>query len=462
MVTTSTRFRRNGHQRSNSGQARGRPTHPTNITLETGLSLWNGTVQEEYLTALRPWSRAFKIYSEMVDDSIIGGMLEAVKTPMLASRFQVVAASESDEDRKLAETLRDDIFHLQDIEWFLHAEEMLEFLEYGWAVAEPRLTKKPDGLLHIDALVTIGQETLDHWGRVDELGMVDSFNQRTDKGSFRSAPMSKLLHFRFRGRKRNPEGKSLLRNLYRAWYFKKNLEALEAIGVERDVGNAPVVKLKEGVRYTDEQITNLKNALKGFRMDEALYVILPPGADLTAYGGGNKVYDVRSIIRDYQHIIRQRFFADFLALGSEQVGTQALAREMTTFFGLALRSIQERMLSTWNRQLVTWWASWNNLQPISHNLPRIDWLRPGDQNLQALAQAYQMLVASNLITPTEQDENRIRIISGMPELEPGERARLQKEQQQKAASQLQLPSGPANNNPSQSSEGPGQLVFQLD
>jgi hypothetical protein len=245
------------------------------------------------------------------------------------------------------------------------------------------------------------------------------------------------------------------------------LEALEAIGVERDVGNAPVAELAEGVRYTDAHINHLRESLKGFRMDQALYVILPPGVKLSPYGSGSKAYDVRAIIRDYQHIIRQRFFADFLALGSEQVGTQALAREMTTFFGLAIRSIQERMLAVWNRQLVPWVFSWNNIQPTSGKLPRIDWLRPGDQNLQALAQAYQMLVISNILTPDEEIENRVRIQAGLPELPPGQRDMLQNKRATASAasgSQLSLPNGQQNKPPgdtSASSEPTTQLVFPM-
>ena len=158
-------------------------------------------------------------------------------------------------------------------------------------------------------------------GEPDELGRVSSFEQRLPTQSpINVAPIDKLLHFTFRARKRNPEGRGILRSLYRPWYFKKNLEVIEAIGAERDVGNSPVVSLKEG-EYDPASITTLEDGLKAFRMDENTYVILPPGMTMQAYGSGSKVYDIREMIKDWQHVIFRRFFADFLQLGGERVGT---------------------------------------------------------------------------------------------------------------------------------------------
>ena len=443
-------------------------TQSQDTILETGLNIWSGVLDEEYLYQLRDWQVAFKVYTEMVDDAVIGGMLEAIKTPMLGSRFQIRAGSNSNEDMKIAERFRDDLFSLQDVAWIDHVEDMLEFLDYGFSLSEKKLAKNKDGYLHIDVLQTVGQETLDRWGPLTENGDVAGFIQRTDiyrKGdefpmsvygtkipgvTRRPRPMhsavycphDKLLHFTFKGRKRNPQGRSLLRSLYRAWYFKKNLESLEAIGVERDVGNAPVAKLAENVRYTDENIAKLQAALEGFRMDEALYVILPPGVELEAYGGGNKVYNVREIIRDYQHIIRQRFFADFLSLGAEGVGTQALATEMTTFFALAMRSIQERMLEVWNRQLIPWVLKYNEIDVPPDRWPTIDWLNPGESNMKMLSQAYQLLVRSGLLIPDKKIRDRIRLMLGQePEEEDLEEQVLEKK---KKEAELMAPPDPTN------------------
>jgi hypothetical protein len=404
--------RKYAHRASSSG------TGGKVVRLGSGLSIWQGQITEEYLQQLKPWNKAIKVYHEMQDDVVIGALFESIKTPLIASGFEVTAGGASEEDKRAKEFLEANTLNNANFEWIQHVDEMLEFLDIGFSISEKVLEKSPvDGKLHLQDLIPIGQDTLDRWGDPDEFGRVTAFHQR-DKShtQLKSAPMTKLLHFVFRSRKRDPQGRGILRSLYRPWFFKKNLEALEAIGVERDVGNAPVATLKEGVRYTSADLDKLADALEGFRMDEAVYVILPGGVTLQAYGGGNKVYNSREIIRDWQHLIRQRFFADFLAFGSESVGTQALAREMTTFFGLALRAIQEMMLSVWNRQLVPWLFEWNNWHLEKY--PEITWMKPGDTNVQSLAQSYTTLIASGLLDVKDPElRDRVRGQLGLkPEL----------------------------------------------
>ena len=89
-------------------------------------------------------------------------------------------------------------------------------------LAEKVLHKKKDGRLWIESLVPIGQETLDHWGPLDELGFTTEFSQRDKAGKVRTAKMSKLLHFVWKGRKRNPQGKALfqLHLLRQLAYFR--------------------------------------------------------------------------------------------------------------------------------------------------------------------------------------------------------------------------------------------------
>ena len=373
----------------------------TPVLLSTGTSIWRSTSPDEYLRDLKPWAKAFKVYREMQNDEVIGAMLEGIKSPIIASKFDVIAASDSDEDQFYKQFVIDNLMDNPSFNWKFHVEEALEFLDLGFSLHEKVLEKRSNGRLYVKDLIPIGQETLYEWGPPDPYGRVTSFKQYTDYGGIAVAPIAKLLLFTFKGRKRNPMGDPLLRSLYRPWYFKKNLETIEAIGAERDVGNAPVVMLKEGVNYPEKSINDLKKSLEGFRQDENVYLILPGGASIVAYGGGNKVYDIRAMIRDWQHLIRQRFFADFLALGSEESGTQALAREMTTFFSLAEKSIQERMLWVWNEHLIRYIFRWNGYSP--KHMPKLSWGEPGKHNLQVMAQSLATLAGAELIDVEDMD-----------------------------------------------------------
>lgn len=442
------------------------------VVLGTGLKIWTGRIREEYLTALQPWTRAAKIYREMRDETTIGSLLEAIKTPLLSTHFEVHPyiepgddenpqdrpskssvfqdeppnpfkprqpfppqpspdrlnqAKVKDQDKRAAELVEKALFRIPNMEWREHAEEMLDFLDFGFAVSEKVFYKDKQGHILPDVLLPVGQETLERWGDPDNYGHVSSFIQRDPvTGQLREASSNKLIHFTWRSRKRDPMGYSLLRSLYRPWFFMKNLEVLEAIGVERDVGNVPVAKLGETF-LTDEQYTKLETGLAGLRLDETAYLIVPGDIEVTPLGSGGKVYDVRGIIRDYQHKIRQRFFADFLAMGGERVGTQALSRELSSFFSLALRAVQERMLEIWQRQLIKPILELNDFpEEVVEHPPRLAWTRPGAKNMQMVAQAMNSLVSSDIITPDDDLEHHIREEFGFPP--PGKNPRHKSEQ----------------------------------
>ncbi len=398
----------------------GRQPTVAQVQMIPGLSFWKGTVAEEYLAELKPWSKAFKVLREMSDDPVIGTLYESVKAPLVDAKFDIIPASSTQADLDAADWLRANTLNAEHFDWLDHVLEMLEALEYGFSLSEIVLEKLSDGRLWLSDLLPIGQETLHLWGPLDKHGKVTSFTQTVQAGSFNrtptrnTAPMSKLLHYPFRARKRNPMGRSLSRGLYRPWYFKKNLEVVEAIGAERDVGNVPVAQLGEGFISNDDRST-LRQSLEGLRMDETAFLIVPNGVEVKPFGAGGKVYNVREIIRDYQHTIRQRFFMDFVSFGSESVGTQALAKEVTGFFSLALGSIQRELLSVWNKQLIPYMFRFNMLSfdGIS-NLPTIQWSRPGKLNVQSLAQSVTTLLQAGAIHHTPELEHWLRDQFEMP------------------------------------------------
>ena len=82
---------------------------------------------------------------------------------------------------------------------------------------------------------------------------------------------------------------------------------------------------------------DLEDGLKGLRVDETGYLIVPHGVEINPLGSGGKIWPVRQIIQQWQHLIRQRMFTDFIAMGSGSSGSRALAAELTSMFALSLR-----------------------------------------------------------------------------------------------------------------------------
>ena len=414
----------------------GRPSKGTKIDLVPGLSMWGGTISEEYLPDLKPFAKAFKVFQEMEDDAVIGTLYESIRAPLLDAKFSIEAASDKPADVEAANFIRLNTTESLIFDWEEHIEDMLDYMSYGFSIGEKILTKRPDGFYWLEDIVPIGQETLWKWGDTDKRGRVTSFIQNVFDQTSRTwkqnaAPMDKLLHFTFRSRKRNPQGRSLSRSLYRPWYFKKNLEVVEAIGAERDVGNVPVAQLGEGY-YEDEDITKLKTAMAGLRMDETAYMIVPFGSEVKPFGRGGKVYNIREIIRDYQHLIRQRFFMDFVSLGSEGVGTQALAKEVTGFFSLALGATQNQMIKVWQRQLIPYLLMWNRDKFANiTGMPKIKWAKPGKLNVQAASQSLVQLTSGGIVHADKGLEDHMREMFELPPISEEEIRDLEEIEQEK-------------------------------
>lgn len=386
---------------------------------EKGLSIFGGFVQEEYLSALRPWSREVRIYLEMQNDPVIGALLEAIKLPLLAADFDVTPFSEAPGDLAARDFLWDVMNGMERQTFRAFAEDQLEALDFGFAVGEITLEKRSDGRLWIQNIDPRGQETLHRWvmdpEQPDRVVAMEqgSFRGTTIHGGNKIVPLAKTVHAVFRGRKGNPQGRSLLRSLYRPWRFKVNLENLEGIGIERNVGGMPVITMPEEPQ-TGADMTALDDAAKNLRTDEQMFIRLPFGYKLEAYTGGY-TNEARAVIEAKNTEILMRFFAQFLKLGMESTGAFALVKGAQQFFNLGLESVQQRLVDTWNQQLVPFLFRFNAFAGMT-GLPLIKWNQPGAVDLEALMKAMETGVKNKILTRLREDEEYVRAEADLPDL----------------------------------------------
>lgn len=386
----------------------------------SGLRNIGGRIQEEYLRVLQSWDQAVKVYLEMRDEPTVATLLNAIKLPLLSADFDVMPFSDSAADGEAADWLWENLTTMRQQSWRSHVADALESLDFGFAVGEMVFEKRADGRLWLGNIEPRGQETLHSW-EFDERDNMTAFVQRDpDTGGFYRIPASKMVHIALHGRKGNPQGTPLLRSLYRPWRFLKDLENMEGIGLERNVGGMPVATLPEEP-LTDTDLSDLKTALKNLRNDEEEYLIVPFGMTVLGYEGGHDVSQLSATIERKQKEILMRGFAQFLKLGMDQVGTQALVKGSQDFFALSLRATQQELLERWNQQLVPLLFALNpGLFPGMTGLPEITWNDPGSVDAEALLNSWQTGVNAKVLTPTREDEEHLRAVLDFPDLPEGE------------------------------------------
>ena len=389
----------------------------------TGLKSYMGILHEQELTQLTNVLVRMRIFREMRLDPTIGILEQAITRVLLAADFSTTPAGNTPADKYAADLLWD-IMNNMSCEWYEHVEDALEHLWFGFAITQMVMKFRPDGNIGLADLMPMAQEMTFRWGRQDASGKVSGIEMLDPvTGTIYRIPSVKFLHFTDRGRKRNPEGEGMCLHVWRSWRYKTNLQEIEAIGIERDMGGLPVFEIPD--KPSEQEKQDILEQAKAMRVDENAALITYGDTKVHPYETANKVYDVRKVIEDYAWDILAYSGAQWLKLGQEH-GTQALVQGTTDMFGLYLRAIQERMLSVWHKQLIPALVMFNPKLTTPNGTPKITWADPGVPDVKAILEAFASGVNSGVITPTRSDEEHIRSILDLPELpaDMGQEARV--------------------------------------
>ena len=334
----------------------------------SGLNRWGGYISEEFLTDLRG-DRGIKIYREMSEnDSTIGAILYAIKMLVRQADWRVEAGGKNQRDKDAAAFVQSCLDDLN-IPWQDTISEILSFLTYGWSLHEivykrrlgnkkdPRLKSRfDDGLIGWAKLPIRAQSSLAHW-EFDEHDNLIAFVQRPPP-DYREIkiPAEKFLLFRTETHKDNPEGRSVLRTAYRDWFFKKRIQELEGIGIERDLAGLPVLIAPEGLDiWSDANLLKTCNDfVQNIRRDALEGLVLPFGWELKllSASNGGRQFDTNAIIQRYDSRIAMTVLADFLFLGHEQSGSWALSSDKTRLFAVAIGTYLDIIGEVFNQKAI--------------------------------------------------------------------------------------------------------------
>lgn len=407
----------------------------------SGLRRWGGYVDEEFLPQLQG-RNAVKVFREMANnDPIVGALLFAVEQLLRQLTWRVEPASPNWEDQAAAmfvEECMNDMSHT----WGDFIAETLSMLVYGWSwhevVYKRRVgdlrnpmyrSKFSDGRIGWRKMPIRSQETLLEW-KFDEDGGVQAMIQMAPPNFERvEIPINKSLLFRTATHKNNPEGRSILRNAYRPWYFKKRIEEIEGIGVERDLAGLPVAKipaeyLHPNAGEAEKAIADMfKKLVRNVRRDEQEGMVLPQAFDdehgnplyefelLSSSGSRN--FDTDKIITRYEQRIAMTVLADFILLGQEKVGSYALSVSKVGIFRTALNSWAHAIADVINRHELPRLFDLNGW--VLHQLPEIV---PGEVDPPDLAELGSFIQAVSgagmQLFPDPELENFMRDAAKLP------------------------------------------------
>lgn len=268
-------------------------------------------------------------------------------------------------------------------------------------------------------------------------------------------PRDKILLFRVRPKGNNPEGRSILRNAYRPWYFKKRIEEIEGIGIERDLAGFPIMYVPAEIAAAGSNpaasasdkllLAAYQQIVKNIKRNSQEGLILP--SDVGEHGEklyelallsstGQRQFNTNDIISRYDQKIATSVMADFLLMGHQtRGGSQALGSSKIEMFFAAVAGLVKSFVETINRDLVPLICELNGIPPECQPSAYTD--KPEQVDLARLGAYINALAASGMtLFPNEDLEDYLLQVAGLPE--PTEETQM-KQQQLKASG---APMGP--------------------
>ena len=347
----------------------------------------NGQIRaDEFLPELRG-KKAIRKYREMRDnDSTVGAVMYSVEQILRDVDLHVKPVDDSDEakvEADFVQSVLDDMDHTLDD----HISEALSFLSYGFGWFEviykrrvgptersdKKHSKYTDGRLGVKKIAARAPWTINKFDvdqkTGDVLGIEQSVGIMNGKNYI---PLNKSLYYRTTSINGDPSGRSILRNAYTSYEYLNNLQAIEAIAVERELAGIPVARIPAEYLSGDASaaqtgfVRDLQQILRDVKFNEQGYIVLPsdtyPDKDgapsstrlvdieLMASNGKRNI-DINPIVSRYQHDIARSVLSEFLLLGSSG-GSYALSKSKTDLFLRALESYIQAIVDVLNKQLV--------------------------------------------------------------------------------------------------------------
>ena len=347
----------------------------------------NGQIRaDEFLPELRG-KKAIRKYREMRDnDSTVGAVMYSVEQILRDVDLHVKPVDDSDAakvEADFVQSVLDDMDHTLDD----HIAEALSFLSYGFGWFEviykrrvgptersdKKHSKYTDGRLGVKKIAARAPWTINKFDvdqkTGDVLGIEQSVGLMNGKNYI---PLNKSLYYRTTSINGDPSGRSILRNAYTSYEYLNNLQAIEAIAVERELAGIPVARIPAEYLSGDASaaqtgfVRDLQQILRDVKFNEQGYIVLPsdtyPDKDgapsstrlvdieLMASNGKRNI-DINPIVSRYQHDIARSVLSEFLLLGSSG-GSYALSKSKTDLFLRALESYIQAIVDVLNKQLV--------------------------------------------------------------------------------------------------------------
>ena len=224
-----------------------------------------------------------------------------------------------------------------------------------------------------------------------------------------------------------PTHNSLLRNCFRAWTFKRRIEEVEGIGIERDLCGIPILHASAEALAQMGGQNAAQQLVRNIRVDDQMGVVLPIAYDdkgnklveleLLKTAGGKQT-DPSAAIARYNADMLNTVLAGFVQFGQGPTGSRALHMSATQIFSLAIGAFMDSVAAVMNRIAIPRLMALNKMD--QKFAPKMKAGEIGFRDLEELADFVQKLSAGGLTFFDKPTANYLRKAARLPEEPEGD------------------------------------------
>ena len=374
-----------------------------------GMTKYNRMIYAEYNPKLRG-KVGLRKYREMRNDAQVNGMLQVIKTPVLAARWFVEPASMDPKDKYIADFIWNNLNRWMNVSWAEVVQEALYMIDYGYYTFEPVwTTREIDGneLIVLKKLSPRHPLEIHEWMYDDE-GGPDGIKYGPQLVEI---PIEKLLVFTKNKEAGNMEGVSVLRGGYKHWYFKEQLYKIDAIQKERHGIGIPIIQLPPN--FNEKDVAKAHEIGENLRTNEKAHVVVPPNWEISfARLEGNPV-DALASAQHHGELLYENIMANYM-VSSLSVNSPAVIQQ--DMFLRGTRYVAEIIRDVFNYFAIPRLVWWNF---GIDRVPKLRVRRVGDTtDWRTISFAMRNFAGMKALTPDDMLESWVRDEMDLPNHDP--------------------------------------------
>jgi len=365
------------------------------LTRTLGVTYSEEDYEKEPLPELWPPQGLEKYRKMRTNDPIIGGLLLRIENILKTTSYTIT----NDPDgfiRKNLENLPHGFSSL--------INDMASALTYGFSLNEK--------VFYMEG----GQVILKDLPPRHQLS-VSEFTPTAVRQGNKQIPRDKLIHFIPIKICRNPYGQSLLRAVYKPYYYKKAVEAAEATGADRDLAGMPVITPPEGFDFTRTDPSNprydphaaatlqwAQKVVSSIRKDTLQGIVKPFGWTLELLRAqGQPLVDTNQIIARYDTQIAAGMLENFATMNLTKSNSSDMLYDFRANCDAFLAQIAECL----NTQLLKDLADLNDIYPY----PQLSFSKLAHESITDIASFIGRLISVGAIVPSTTLEKELLAVS---------------------------------------------------